>query len=24
MKLSGTEFRKKLRNGEPIPEWFAF
>ena len=21
---SGTEFRKKLRNGEPIPEWFAF
>ncbi len=23
-KLSGTEFRKKLRNGEPIPEWFAF
>ena len=24
MKLSGTEFRKKLRDGEPIPEWFAF
>ena len=24
MKLSGTEFRKKLRSGEPIPEWFAF
>ena len=24
MKLSGTEFRKKLRNGDPIPEWFAF
>ena len=24
MKLSGTEFRKKLRNGEHIPEWFAF
>jgi len=24
LKLSGTEFRKKLRNGEPIPEWFAF
>jgi len=24
MKLSGTEFRKKLRNGEPTPEWFAF
>jgi len=24
MKLRGTEFRKKLRNGEPIPEWFAF
>ncbi len=23
-KLSGTEFRKKLRNGESIPEWFAF
>tara|TARA_Y100000589_G_scaffold329144_1_gene374936 strand:+ start:1864 stop:3039 length:1176 start_codon:yes stop_codon:yes gene_type:complete len=23
-KLSGTEFRKKLRSGEPIPEWFAF
>ena len=24
MKLSGTEFRKRLRNGEAIPEWFAF
>ena len=24
MKLSGTEFRQKLRNGEQIPEWFAF
>ena len=24
MKLSGTEFRRKLRNGDPIPEWFAF
>ena len=24
MKLSGTEFRQKLRNGDPIPEWFAF
>ena len=24
MKLSGTEFRKKLRCGEEIPEWFAF
>ena len=24
MKLSGTEFRKKLRNNDPIPEWFAF
>lgn len=23
-KLSGTEFRKRLRNGEEIPEWFAF
>ena len=23
-KLSGTEFRKRLRNGESIPEWFAF
>ena len=23
-KLSGTEFRKMLRNGEEIPEWFAF
>ena len=24
MKLSGTEFRKRLRNGDQIPEWFAF
>ncbi len=23
-KLSGTEFRKMLRNGDDIPEWFAF
>tara|TARA_B100001996_G_scaffold377684_1_gene360677 strand:- start:2385 stop:3557 length:1173 start_codon:yes stop_codon:yes gene_type:complete len=23
-KLSGTQFRKMLRNGEDIPEWFAF
>ena len=23
-KLSGTEFRKLLRAGAPIPEWFAF
>ena len=23
-KLSGTEFRKMLRSGEKIPEWFAF
>ena len=23
-KLSGTEFRKRLRAGEAIPEWFAF
>mmetsp|Transcript_36709 Transcript_36709/g.87874 ORF Transcript_36709/g.87874 Transcript_36709/m.87874 type:complete len:146 (-) Transcript_36709:146-583(-) len=23
-KLSGTEFRRLLRAGEPIPEWFAF
>ena len=23
-KLSGTEFRRKLRAGEEIPEWFAF
>ncbi|CAN0025453.1 unnamed protein product, partial [Ascophyllum nodosum] len=22
--LSGTKFRKMLRNGEDIPEWFAF
>lgn len=24
LKLSGTEFRRKLRSGEDIPEWFAF
>eukprot|EP00941_MAST-03F_sp_MAST-3F-sp1_P005680 g5680.t1 len=24
LKLSGTEFRKRLRAGEEIPEWFAF
>jgi len=24
MKLSGTKFRKMLRAGEEIPEWFAF
>jgi sulfate adenylyltransferase len=24
MKLSGTEFRRLLRAGEPIPDWFAF
>merc|ERR1711934_696502 len=24
MKLSGTEFRRRLRGGEEIPEWFAF
>jgi sulfate adenylyltransferase len=23
-KLSGTEFRKRLRSGDDIPEWFAF
>ena len=23
-KLSGTQFRKMLRNNEEIPEWFAF
>merc|ERR1719388_741092 len=23
-KLSGTEFRRRLRSGEDIPEWFAF
>ena len=23
-KLSGTKFRKMLRAGEDIPEWFAF
>lgn len=22
--LSGTKFRKMLRSGEDIPEWFAF
>jgi sulfate adenylyltransferase len=24
VKLSGTEFRRRLRAGEDIPEWFAF
>lgn len=24
LKLSGTEFRRKLRAGEDIPDWFAF
>ena len=24
LKLSGTKFRKMLRAGEDIPEWFAF
>jgi sulfate adenylyltransferase len=24
MNLSGTKFRKMLRGGEDIPEWFAF
>jgi len=24
VKLSGTEFRRRLRAGEEIPEWFAF
>lgn len=24
MKLSGAEFRRRLRAGEDIPEWFAF
>jgi|Transcript_81434 sulfate adenylyltransferase len=24
LKLSGTEFRRRLRAGENIPEWFAF
>merc|ERR1712226_1040202 len=23
-KLAGTEFRKRLRSGDEIPEWFAF
>ena len=23
-KLSGTEFRRRLRAGEQIPEWFSF
>merc|ERR1712085_112927 len=23
-KLSGTEFRRRLRAGEEVPEWFAF
>jgi len=24
MKLSGTKFRQMLRQGEEIPDWFAF
>jgi sulfate adenylyltransferase len=24
LKLSGTKFRKMLRAGEDVPEWFAF
>jgi sulfate adenylyltransferase len=24
LSLSGTEFRRRLKAGEPIPEWFAF
>jgi len=24
VKLSGTEFRRRLRSGEDIPEWFSF
>ena len=24
LKLSGTEFRRRLRAGEDIPDWFAF
>eukprot|EP00448_Togula_jolla_P037409 CAMPEP_0170622304 /NCGR_PEP_ID=MMETSP0224-20130122/29057_1 /TAXON_ID=285029 /ORGANISM="Togula jolla, Strain CCCM 725" /LENGTH=692 /DNA_ID=CAMNT_0010948609 /DNA_START=56 /DNA_END=2134 /DNA_ORIENTATION=- len=24
VKLSGTEFRRRLRSGEEIPDWFAF
>lgn len=24
LKLSGTAFRKMLRGGEEIPDWFAF
>jgi len=24
VKLSGTEFRRRLRSGEDVPEWFAF
>jgi sulfate adenylyltransferase len=24
LNLSGTKFRKMLRGGEDIPEWFAF
>jgi len=24
VKLSGTEFRRRLRAGEDIPDWFAF
>ena len=23
-KLSGTDFRRRLRGGEDIPDWFAF
>lgn len=23
-KLSGTQFRRMLRDGSPIPDWFAF
>ena len=24
LKLSGTEFRRRLRAGDQIPEWFTF